>query len=339
MTPAASCSMTAASMSMTSPAAAVLRNTFGRLRRGRRADDQARPDAALVPKESIAGSALVAVVAIMTFLAALTSGGVAMLIGSAGEWQSAIAREMTIQVRPIPGRDIEADVATAVKIARATAGIADVRPYSRQESEALLEPWIGSGLSLEDLPVPRMIAIRAGPGITPDLAALRRALATADAAATLDDHRGWIDRMRRMARTAIIGGLAILGLVLAATILSVAFATRGAMASNRPIVEVLHIVGAKEAYIANQFQRHFLTIGLKGGAIGGGTAMLLFAAAEPVSSLFAGSAGATEAAALFGSFSIGPLGYVAVIAEVVLIALITAATSRQVVLRTLRRID
>jgi cell division transport system permease protein len=324
---------------MTDPATA-LRRTMERLRQPRAGEDAHR-DGAIVPKDSIAGNALAAVVAIMTFLAAVTSGGVAMLIGSASEWQSEIAREMTIQVRPMAGRDTEAEVAKAAEIARATAGIIEVRTYSRQDSERLLEPWLGPGLSLDDLPVPRMIAITVAPGAAPDTAALRQALAEGVAGASLDDHRGWIGRMRRVAGTAMAGGVAVFALVLAATILSVAFSTRGAMASNRPIVEVLHIVGAKDAYIASQFQRHFLMLGLKGGAIGGGAAMLLVAAAGPVGNLFAGSPGSpgeAEAAALFGSFSIGAAGYAMMVAEVVLIALITAATSRQVVLHTLRRL-
>jgi cell division transport system permease protein len=124
-----------------------------------------------------------------------------------------------------------------------------------------------------------MIAITVAPGAAPDTAALRQALAQEVAGASLDDHRGWIGRMRHVAGTAMAGGIAVFALVLATTILSVAFATRGTMASNRPIVEVLHIVGAKDAYIANQFQRHFLMLGLKGGAIGGGAAVLLLAAA------------------------------------------------------------
>jgi len=279
------------------------------------------------------------VVAIMTFLAAVTSGGVAMVIGSANEWQSEVAREMTIQVRPIPGRDIEAEVGRAQALARAAPGVVEARTYTREESDRLLEPWLGSGLSLDDLPVPRMIAVKIARGAAVDTAALRRSLARDVVGASLDDHRGGIDRMRRMAKAAIAGGIGIFGLVLAATILSVAFATRGAMASNWTIVEVLHFVGAKEAYIASQFQRHFLGLGLKGGVLGGAAAILGFVLVRSVSDLFVGTAGEAEAAALFGGFSLGFMGYVVVAAEVVLIAAITALTSRQVVIHTLRRID
>jgi cell division transport system permease protein len=326
-------------MPTTSLATAVLRKQLGRLRRTPRPGEQTRGDGAIVPKDSIAANALAAVVAIMTFLAAVTSGGVAMVIGSATEWQSEVAREMTIQVRPTSGSDVEAELAKAQALARATPGVVDVRAYSRQESERLLEPWLGPGLSLDDLPVPRMIAIRVARGAVVDTATLRQALARDVAGASLDDHRGFIDRMRRMANTAIAGGLGIFGLVLAATILSVAFATRGAMASNRPIVEVLHLVGAKDAYIASQFQRHFLTLGLKGGALGGGAAILFLALAGPVNDLFVGTAGEAEAVALFGGFSVGLMGYAVGVGEVVLIAAITALTSRRVVIHTLRRID
>ena len=331
--------MTAISMSTISLATTTLRKQVGGLRRSPRPGEHTRGDGSIVPKDSIAGNALAAVVAIMTYLAAVTSGGVAMVIGSANEWQSEVAREMTVQVRPTPGRDIEAEVNKAQALARAAPGVAEVRTYSREESDRLLEPWLGSGLSLEDLPVPRMIAIRVARGAAVDTAALRQALARDVVGASLDDHRGWIDRMRQMAKAAIAGGIGIFGLVLAATILSVAFATRGAMASNRSIVEVLHFVGAKEAYIAREFQRHFLALGLKGGALGGGAAILSLTLAGPVSDLFIGTAGEAEAVAVFGGFSMGFTGFVVVVAEVVLIAAITALTSRQVVFRTLRRID
>src|SRR5579864_4135078 len=108
--------MTAASMSMIDRVGSLVRTKLTRLRGAPR--DAARGDGAIVPKDSIAGNALAAVVAIMTFLAAVTSGAVAMVIGSATEWQSEIAREMTIQIRPTPGRDIEADVGKAEAVAR-----------------------------------------------------------------------------------------------------------------------------------------------------------------------------------------------------------------------------
>jgi cell division transport system permease protein len=298
-----------------------------------------RFDTPLVPRNSISGRALIAVIAIMTFLASLTIGAVVLIGASASEWEADVAREVTIQVIPAPGRDVDAAVAKAAAVARAFPGIGEVRPYSKEESSKLLEPWLGQGLSLDELPVPRLIVVKIGAGAAPDIPQLRRMLTEQVPGATLDDHRGWIDRMRTMAGSAVAAGIGVLLLVIAATMLSVTFATRGAMATNKPVIEVLHFVGAKNGFIAGNFQRHFLLLGLEGGAIGGGAAIVLFAFAGLISRWFAGSAGAEQTAALFGSFSIGLSGYIAVLAQVVLIALVTAATSRHTVNRTLETID
>ncbi len=129
-------------------------------------EDEAAPESAahqasapIVPSDSIAGRSLTAVVAIMTFLATLATGGAMLVVDAASDWQSDVAREVTIQVRPVSGRDLEADVTTATAIARDTTGVSDVRAYSRQESAELVEPWLGSGLALGGLPIPRIIVV------------------------------------------------------------------------------------------------------------------------------------------------------------------------------------
>jgi len=295
--------------------------------------------AAIVPKNSIAGRSLTAVVAIMTFLGSLTIGVAMLAVTAAGDWQAEVGREVTIQVRPMPGRDIDADVRNAVEITRAAAGIADVRPYTKEESAKLVEPWLGAGLALDDLPIPRLIIVKLGSGARPDFASMRQALAARVPTASLDDHRRWIDRMRTMAGTAIIAGISVLALVLVVTVLSVTFATRGAMATNRPIIEVLHYIGATDGFIASQFQRHFLLLGFKGGAIGGGAAILLFGIAEAGNAWLAGTPGGDEVASLFGRFSIGVAGYLAILLQIVFMALVTAFASRHVVDRTLETIN
>jgi cell division transport system permease protein len=293
----------------------------------------------IVPKRSIAGRALVAVVAIMTFLASLTIGAVMLVRSAALDWQSEVSREITIQVRPTTGRDLDAEVARAVEIALAIPGVGEVRPYSKEESAGLLEPWLGSGLALDDLPVPRMIVVKLAANGRIDLAPLKKSLSERVAGATVDDHRAWIERMRAMAQTTIAGGIGLLILMLAATVLSVTFATRGAMATNRPIVEVLHFIGAKSGFIARQFQRHFLLLGLEGGIIGGGLAMALFALAGLIGGLNFGTAGGEQLAALFGSFALGLSGYLAILGLIVLIAAVTAVASRRTVDRTLETVE
>ena len=300
---------------------------------------RARNMSPIVPRASIAGRALVAVVAIMTFLASVTTGVVLLVNASATEWQSEVASEITIQVRPVAGRDIEHDVTAVANAMREQPGILDVRPYTREESGKLLEPWLGSGLSLDDLPVPRMIVARAAPGTRLDVEGLRSHVTQLVPSASVDDHRAWIDRMRSMTGATVFAGIGILALVIVATIISVSFATRGAMAANRPIVEVLHFVGAGDRYIANRFLRHFLRLGLEGGVIGCVAAMLMFGFSESIANWFSGTPVGDQFAALLGTFSLRPSGYLVLAAQTILIAAITAWASRRTLFATLDDID
>ncbi|MCA6124842.1 ABC transporter permease [Bradyrhizobium sp. WSM 1704] len=299
----------------------------------------ARNMSPIVPRASIAGRALVAVVAIMTFLASLTTGTVLLVSASAAEWQSEVASEVTIQVRPQAGRDLDRDAQAATEAMRAQPGILEVRPFSKEESSKLLEPWLGSGLSIDELPVPRVIVARVQPGTTLDLAGLRARVTQVAPTASVDDHRAWIERMRSMTGATMFAGVGILILVIIATIISVSFATRGAMAANRPIVEVLHFVGAGDSYIANRFLRHFLRLGLEGGLIGGGAAMLAFGFSESIANWFSGTPVGDQFAALLGTFSLRPSGYLVLALQAVLIAAITAWASRRTLFATLDDID
>jgi len=224
-------------------------------------------------------------------------------------------------------------------VMRTQPGIVQVKPFSKEDSAKLLEPWLGSGLSIEQLPVPRFIVARVQPGTTLDLAALRARMTQVAPSASVDDHRAWIERMRSMTGATVFAGIGILVLVIAATIISVSFATRGAMAANRPIVEVLHFVGAGDSYIANRFLRHFLRLGLEGGLIGGGAAMLAFGFSESIAGWFSGTPVGDQFAALLGTFSLPPSGYLALAVQALLIAAITAWASRRTLFATLDDID
>jgi cell division transport system permease protein len=291
----------------------------------------------LLAAGSIAGRALVIVVAIMTFLASMTAGTVELVASASSNWRSDIARESTIQVRPRPGRDVERDVARAAELARATAGVEAIRIYSRSESERLLEPWLGAGLDIAELPVPRLIEMKIVGA--PDFSVLKQQLAADVPSATLDDHRQWIQRLGAMAGAMVIAGIIMMALVLTATALAIAFATRGAMAGNRDIIEVLNLVGASDSFIAREFQKHFLRLGLKGGAIGGACAMLAFWLAGVFAGRWSATPGGDQLEALFGTFALGFRGYLAVIMIAGIVAVTTAVVSRVTVYRNLRGLD
>jgi cell division transport system permease protein len=293
-------------------------------------------DSQLIPRDSVAGRALVVVIAIMTFLACLTAGAALLVVDASRVWRSDILRDATIQVKGGSGQDIDALVAKAVSIASKAKGVDSVHAYSKAESERLLEPWLGNGLDLSQLPIPRLIVVRLGSQRPDDLAALRSKLASAVPEANLDDHHVWAERIGTMADAVVIVAAALFTLMILAMGTAIGFATRGAMAGNREIVEVLHLVGASDKFIAREFQTHFRRLGLRGSLIGGLAALSFFAAASLMSFWWAHSPGGDEIAAMFGSFSLGAYGYLALAAVCAAVTLLTGLLSREIVLRHLQ---
>ena len=304
-----------------------------------REDRAPRKQASIVPEQNVAGNALILVIAIMTFLSCLTLGAVTLVRDTAATWQTQIAREATIQIKPADGLDMDAALAAAQRIASGHAGVRSASIVGPDATVRLLEPWLGSGLDINDLPVPRLVIVTIDPNSPPDFAAMRAALATEVPQATLDDHRTWVDRLVTMARTTVTIGISVLMLMLAATVLSVVFATRGAMAGNGHIIEVLHFVGAEARFIASEFRRHFLLTGMKGAAAGGLAAVIVFIGFSWWSSRNMATPEADQATALFGNFAIGAAGYGGVALVVLAIGALTAATSHITVVSYLSDID
>ncbi len=298
-----------------------------------------RKTAPVVPAQNVAGRALVLVIAIMTFLSCLTLGAVTLVRDTASIWENQISREATIQIKPAEGLDMEAALAKAADIARGFAGVRDAKIVDREATARLLEPWLGLGLNIDDLPVPRLVIVTIDEANPPDFTAMRAMIAPDVPNATLDDHRTWVDRLVAMARMTVTIGVAVLGLMLAATVLSVVFATRGAMAGNGDIIEVLHFVGAEGGFIAAEFRRHFLLTGMKGAAAGGLAAIIVFIVFSFWSSRNLATPQGDQASALFGNFAIGATGYGGVALIVAVIGVLTAATSHLTVVSYLSDID
>jgi cell division transport system permease protein len=293
----------------------------------------------LVPENTVSGNALTVVIAIMSFLACLTLGAVTLVRDASRDWQLDIQREVTIQVKPVDGVDLDTEAAKAASIARQTPGVAGVEVLDAKENAKLLEPWLGSDIDLSDLPIPRLIAVRLVDPKAANLGNLGDKLKSQVKGAVLDDHRAWASRLQSMANATVFAGLAILTLVFVATILSVVFATRGAMASNSVVVSVLHICGAEDGFIAREFQRHFLLLGLRGGLIGAATAGTLFAILGFLLVPSLAGANQDQVSALFGQFAVGPVGYFGALGIAFLIAVMTALTSRLTVYQHLANGD
>lgn len=298
-----------------------------------------RPMAPILPPSNIQGNALIVVIAIMAFLACLTLGAVSMVRATAATWQSQISREITIQIKPEDGLDMNAALNKARNLALSFVGTREGTIMDDAATSRLLEPWLGAGLDLSELPVPRLVIITIDESNPPDFEAMRAMLKTEIPQAFLDDHRTWVDRLVSMAHTTVMIGLGVLILVFSAMVLTVVFATRGALSGNRHIVEVLHFVGAEGSFVAREFQKHFLKISLKGSGAGSALAALVFLAAGFWQSRSLATPQSDQASALFGSFSVGLEGYIGIFATMLIIALLTTITARMTVIRTIDDID
>jgi cell division transport system permease protein len=289
----------------------------------------------LIPSGSIAGNALVVVIAIMTFLACLTAGG-ALLVARASEgWRSEVLRDITIQLMPRPGDDLDSLVAKAVSAASQAPGVDRVHAYSAVESEKLLEPWLGTGLDLSLLPIPRLIVVHMRDQTGGELPGLRALLSRAVPEASLEDHRVWATRIGTMANAVVALAAALFVLMIVAMATAIGFATRGAVAANWEIIEVLHFVGASDAFIAREFETHFRSLGFRGALIGGLSAIAFFFGASTLSAWWSHSTGGEEIAALFGAFALTPTGYLGLVLVGAAVTLLTGYLSRTIVLRYL----
>jgi cell division transport system permease protein len=291
----------------------------------------------IVPSASIAGNALTVVIAIMSFLACLTAGAVYMVNRSAQAWVNDITSEITVELDPINTADIEKKMTLVSLFLAKQKGITQVKPLTAEDSAKLLEPWLGETTALSALPIPRLIAVEIDRSNPPDIALIKDALTQNFEGVTLDDHRRWQAEIKTLTRSAALGGLAVLGLVAAATIAVIVSATRSAMATNREIIEVLHFVGANERFISREFERHFLGLGIRAGLVGALAAAIAFLLFPILTHMLGGGIVTTaETERLIGSGELDIAGYFLCILVVFVVAGLCMVTSRLGVIRVLK---
>ena len=169
------------------------------------------------------------------------------------------------------------ELAKAVAILEQTTGVKSTETLDRDAGLKLLEPWLGS-TDLSDLPVPRLIRVTIDEINPPDFETLAKTLDSNVKGASLDTHRRWQTELSRMGHTLSLLSYLILLLIGASSFAIVVFAARAVLAANREVVDVLHLVGAKDGYIARQIYRRFLATGLVAGCCGVGLGLLTFLA-------------------------------------------------------------
>ncbi len=295
-----------------------------------------RRTAQIMPDSGVTGHTLTIVMTIMCYLACLALGALILINNAIDTWTSDISRQVTVQVRPLRGADVEAEVLKAQAILEETPGILSVDALSLSDAAELLEPWLGETGLLEELPIPRLIEVSIDRGAPPDLDALSARLEAEVLGATLDTHRRWQDQLVRMAGTLRLIGYSVLILISFTTIAIIVYATRSAMFSNRHIVEVLHLVGAEDSFIAVQVQRHFLRLGLRGGLIGAIAGAITFTVLNVLSeSTPAGGVGQAINSFSSGAYGFSIVNYLLLLLIPLVATLISLITARLAIMHIL----
>ena len=211
------------------------------------------------------------IIGLMTYLACLMLAGSLLLSEVLGQWSSGLSGTVTVQVLPRerePAGLLTERVDKLVRILERTDGIAGARAIPLDEIAALLEPWLGGAAALDSLPLPRLIDVKLDMVDPPNMEELRTLIRNADSGALLDDHGVWQDQLADLVGALELVAGFIVMLVGLATVGIVIFATRSGMAAHQDVIEVLHMIGAEDSYIARQFQNFALSQGLRGGIIG-----------------------------------------------------------------------
>lgn len=205
-------------------------------------------------------------VAMMMFLATLALAGALTLDSMVGRWTAGLSGTLTVQIPPADVPDeTAARVERAVRVLRSLEGIASAEAVTDEALVALLQPWLGTTDLIDSLPVPRLIDVELMDGAAPDLGAMASRVADVAPGAMIDDHRVWLSRLISLANGLRLLAWAVVGLVMVTVGATVVHGVRTALDVHRPQIEVLHLIGATDAYIARQFARRALWQGVIGG--------------------------------------------------------------------------
>jgi len=270
-------------------------------------------------------------IAFMVYMAALAQAGLFGLDELARRWDTGMAATLTVQLPANPDASEAANarvLQSALNMLSETTGVVRTSVVSEQKVLQLLSPWLGV-VQAVDVPLPRLIDVETNPDIKLDVRVLQQKLARTIEGAQIDDHGVWLARLIEMVRTLEALAAGVLALIVSAAMGTVIFTTRTGLTVHAEAIEVLHLTGAQDSYIAKQFAGRAWAMGFKGGLIGLVLAALtLFILSYVADRLQAG---------MLPELSLPIAGWVSLAVLPLAAGLVAGLTARFTVMRTLRR--
>lgn len=267
---------------------------------------------------------------LMVYLSALSLAVVLVFWQGTVSWRRGLDVALTVQILP-DARDgsLERRSEAALAVLRAMPGVSAATPVAPERVRALLAPWLGGEGRLDELPLPRLIDVAVSDRAALDLETLRRRLVAAAPGATLEDHGAWLRPLNRLMLAVEAVAFGVTALICLGAVVTVVFATRTGMIIHAEVIEILHLIGARDSFIARQFQRHAFALGLRAGLLG-------FALAAVTLAGLAAAARRLDPA-LLPEIAFDTTQWAALCALPLFIALLVTTTARVTVMRRLRR--
>jgi len=214
------------------------------------------------------------IIGCMVYLAALALAATMGADRLADRWRSDLSGTFSIQIPPnasTTASERERLLTDILDAAKGMPEVANARVISDAEKAKLLEPWLGAGGLPEDVRLPDLVVVQLRSDAPSDLEAVKARVAALTPDATYEDHARWQGDMLAFTHSIELLASIIIGLIAAAAVTTVIFVTKTGLSIHRRVIEIVHLVGAYDSYIARQFLLHAMRLGLIGGM--GGTAL------------------------------------------------------------------
>src|SRR5215475_13929960 len=217
------------------------------------------------------------IIGCMVYLAALALAATMGADRLAERWRSDLSGTFSIQIPPnasTTASERERLLSDIVDGVGKMPEVAGVHLIGDAEKQKLLEPWLGPGGLPEDVRLPDLVVVQLRPDAPSGLERVRTRVAELTADFTIEDHARWQGDMLAFTRSIELLASIIIGLIAAAAVTTVIFVTKTGLSIHRRVIEIVHLVGARDSYIARQFLMHAMRLGLIGGIGGVGLAGL-----------------------------------------------------------------
>ncbi len=193
----------------------------------------------------------------------------------ADSWKKDIMGSVTVQIIPVEDENKHIDTEKTqeqqnkvLQYVENLSAVASVKALDAQTVEKLMTPWLGNKVNISSLPIPVLLDVKLKPNSELNYDEVTRGLRQVSENASIDNHRLWLNRLLKFASSLKNIAMTVLFMVIGICAFSIYYSTRTSLGININTIEILHIIGAKDNYIARQYAKNFVKIGFFAGIIG-----------------------------------------------------------------------